>query len=58
MFDNLFNDKAIKELARILAEQEANQTAKNVLQQMDEKSKGIDEKLRAGIERVLTKECF
>ena len=54
MFDNLFNDKAIKELAGILAEQEAQRTAKEVLKEMDIKSIGLDEKLRKGINEAIT----
>ena len=54
VFDNLFNDKAIKELAGILAGQEANRTAKEVLKEMDIKSIGLDEKLRKSINEVLT----
>lgn len=54
MFDNLFNDKAIKELAGILAEQDANRTAKETLKEMDKKSIGLSEKLHDGINKVLT----
>lgn len=53
MFQNIFNDKAIKELASILAEQEAQKTAKDTLKQMDIKSIGLEEKLRDGINK-----CF
>jgi len=53
MFENIFNDKAIKELAGILAEQKANKTAKETLKEMDIKSIGLDEKLRDGINK-----CF
>lgn len=53
MFDNIFNDKAIKELAGIIAEQEANRTAKEVLKEMDIKSIGLSEKLKDGINKVL-----
>ena len=53
MFENIFNDKAIKELASILAEQEANKTAKEILKKIDIKSIGISEKLKDGINK-----CF
>jgi hypothetical protein len=53
MLDNIFNDKAIKELAGILAEQEANRTAKEVLKEMEIKSIGLSEKLSDGIDKVL-----
>ena len=53
MFDNIFNDKAIKELASILSHQEAYRTAKEVLKEMDIKSIGLSEKLKEGIDKVL-----
>ena len=54
MFNNIFKDEAIKELAGILAEQEASRTAKEILKEMDIKSIGLDEKLRKSINEVLT----
>lgn len=54
MFENIFNDKAIKELACIIAEQDAQRTAKEVLKEMDIKSIGLDEKLKDGINKALT----
>jgi hypothetical protein len=56
MFDNIFNDKAIKELAGIIAEQEAKRTAKEVLKEMDIKSIGLSEKLKDGINKVFKNE--
>ena len=53
MFNNIFNDKAIKELASILAEQEAQKTARETLKKMNIKSIGFDEKLKDGIDK-----CF
>jgi len=53
MFQNIFNEAAIKELAGILAEQEAKRTAKEVLKEMDIKSIGLSEKLKDGINKVL-----
>lgn len=54
MFNNLFNDGAIKELAGIIAEQEAGRTAKEVLVEMDKKSIGLSEKLQDTINKLLT----
>lgn len=53
MFDNLFNDEAIKELAGILAEQDTNRKAKEVLKEMDLKLIGLSEKLKESINKVL-----
>ena len=56
MFDQLFNDEAIKELAGILAEQDTNKTAKEVLKEMDIRSIGFSEKLQDGITAIILKE--
>ena len=53
MLNDLFNDEAIKELAGIIAKQEAYRTAKEVLKEMDVKSIGLSEKLQDGINKVL-----
>lgn len=53
MFRNIFNDEAIKELAGILAEQDANKRAKDTLKEMDMKSIGLSEKLKDGIDKAL-----
>jgi polyhydroxyalkanoate synthesis regulator phasin len=53
MFDNIFNDKAIKELAGILAEQEAKRTAREILKEMPKWTKEMDEKLKCDIEKII-----
>ncbi len=52
MFNNIFNNQAIKELAGILAEQEANRIAKELLKQADEKSKDIEKILEIKLRDV------
>jgi polyhydroxyalkanoate synthesis regulator phasin len=53
MFDNIFNDKAIKELVGILAEQEAKRTAREILKEMPKWTKEMDEKLKCDIEKII-----
>ena len=53
MFDNLFNEKAIKELAAVLAKQDAQRTANETLREMDIKSIGLAEKIKEGIDKIL-----
>lgn len=50
----MFNDEVIKELANIMAEQDANKIAKNVLKEMNIKSIGLNEKLKDAINKALT----
>ena len=52
MFNNIFNDKAIKELAGILAEQEAQRMARETLKVMPKWTKETDEKLRNDIDKL------
>ena len=52
-FDNLFNEKAIKELAAVLAKQDAQRTANETLREMDIKSIGLAEKIKEGIDKIL-----
>ena len=50
---NLFNEKAIKELAAVLAKQDAQRTANETLREMDIKSIGLAEKIKEGIDKIL-----
>lgn len=49
----LFDDLAIKELAAILAHQEACRTAQTVRQEMDTKSADLADDLKATLETIL-----
>ena len=46
-------EKAIKELAAVLAKQDAQRTANETLREMDIKSIGLAEKIKEGIDKIL-----
>jgi len=53
MFTNIFNEKAIKELASILAKQETERMKKKVLLDMEAASIGLSEKLKIALDEIL-----